>query len=52
MSTERRGLRMHPRLLWDVITRQSGTIGKAILEGVMNSIDAGATKCEIYKYPW
>ncbi len=35
---------MHPRLLWDVITRQAGSISKAMLEGVMNTIDAGATK--------
>lgn len=34
---------MHPRLLWDVIRRQAGSVSKAIIEGVMNSVDAGAT---------
>jgi len=28
-------------------TRQAGELSKACLEGVMNSIDAGATRCEI-----
>lgn len=46
-ASERRTLRMHPHLLWDVITKQAGTLEKAILEGVMNVIDAGATKCDI-----
>lgn len=38
---------MHQSLLWSVIHRQAGTIDKAILEGVMNSVDAGATECRI-----
>jgi len=38
---------MHSKLLHDVICRQAGTLSKAALEAVMNSIDAGATKCEI-----
>ncbi len=46
-TAERRALRMHPKLLWDVITKQAGTIEKAILEGVMNSVDAGASKVEV-----
>jgi hypothetical protein len=46
-NTERRTLKMHPRMLWDIIHRQAGTISKAILEGVMNVVDAGGTKCEI-----
>jgi len=46
-TAERRTLKMHPRLLWDVIHRQAGTLSKAILEGVMNSVDAGATRCDI-----
>jgi hypothetical protein len=44
---EVRQFQMHPKLLFDVIQRQAGTLGKAVLEGVMNSIDAKATKCEI-----
>lgn len=46
-QAERRTLKMHPRLLWDVIHRQAGSLGKAILEGVMNSVDAGATYCDV-----
>lgn len=38
---------MHPRLLWDVITRQAGSISKAMLEGAMNLIDAGATRGDV-----
>lgn len=38
---------MHRHLLYDVITKQAGTLDKAILEGVMNSIDAGASRVEI-----
>jgi hypothetical protein len=38
---------MHPDLLFSVIKNQAGTIGKAILELVMNSIDAGSTRVDI-----
>lgn len=41
---ERRAFRMDPALLWSVIKSQSGTLAKAVLELVMNSIDAGGTK--------
>lgn len=44
---ERRALRMHPRLLFDVIHRQAGTLSKSVLEGVMNSIDAASARCDI-----
>jgi hypothetical protein len=47
MAAERRQLKMHPALLWSVIERQAGTIAKAILEGGMNSVDAGSTFCDI-----
>ena len=33
---------MHPQLLYSVIQRQAGTLNKAILEGVMNGVDARA----------
>ena len=46
-NSETRSFKMHPKLLMDVITRQAGTLGKAILEGVMNSIEAGATTVKI-----
>ncbi|MBK1667398.1 hypothetical protein CKO28_05060 [Rhodovibrio sodomensis] len=44
---ETRTFGMHPNLLMDVIRKQAGSISKALLEAVMNSGDAGATRCEI-----
>ena len=43
-AVERRSFRMDPALLWSVIKSQAGTLAKAVLELVMNSIDAGGTK--------
>lgn len=45
---EIRKFKMHPDLLFSVIKSQAGTIEKAILEGVMNTVDAGATNCKIF----
>ena len=45
--SEKRSLRMHPQLLWDVITKQAGTLQKAVIEGVQNSVDAGGTRCDV-----
>ena len=39
--------KMHQNLLYDVITKQAGTLQKSILEGVMNSCDSGATFCDV-----
>jgi len=39
--------KMAPKLLLDVIRKQAGTLAKAIVEGVMNSADAGAKACNI-----
>ncbi len=47
MTARKRRFGMHQNLLYDVILRQAGTLQKAILEGVMNAIDAGATSCEV-----
>lgn len=47
MVVEERRFKMHERLLYDVIRRQAGTLGKAILEGVMNSVDAKSSRCDI-----
>jgi len=44
---EKRQLTMHNKLLLDVIQKQAGTLPKAILEGCMNGIEAGATKIDI-----
>jgi hypothetical protein len=46
MKQEKR-LVAHENLIYDVICRQAGTLSKAILEGVMNSIDAGATRIDV-----
>lgn len=46
-KTEKRTFGMHPNLLFDVIMRQAGTIQKALLEGIMNAVDAGATECHV-----
>lgn len=44
---ELREFKIHPHLLRDVIERQAGSIEKATLEGVMNSIEADATTIEV-----
>lgn len=44
---EQRELRMHHNLLFDVIFKQAGSREKGVLEGIMNSIDAGATKIDV-----
>jgi hypothetical protein len=51
MSVETRNFKMHPKLLMDVIKRQAGSLAKAVLEGVMNGVDAGATRIEIALTP-
>jgi hypothetical protein len=45
--SEIRTLKMHSNLLYHTIMRQAGTIAKAVLEGIMNSVDAKATFCDI-----
>lgn len=41
---EQRPFAIDPALLYSVIQSQAGTLEKALLEGVMNSVDAGSTK--------
>lgn len=41
---ELREFRMHKDMLWSVIQSQAGTFDKAILELMMNAVDAGATE--------
>lgn len=38
---------MDPALLWSVIESQAGSAEKALLEAIMNAVDAGATRCDI-----
>jgi hypothetical protein len=44
---ETRAFRLSPHLFYNVVLRQAGTLQKAILEAVMNSVDARATKCQV-----
>jgi hypothetical protein len=46
-NTKLRKFKMHPDLLFSVIKSQAGTQEKAILEAVMNAVDAGASRCDI-----
>ncbi len=46
-NSESREFRLHKDILWSIIRSQAGSIGKAVLELVMNSIDAGATGIHI-----
>jgi hypothetical protein len=43
----KRKFRAHENLVYLTFKRQAGSIGKAILEGVMNSIDAGASEIQV-----
>lgn len=47
-AEEVRSFKMHEKLLYQIIERQAGSIEKAWLEGVMNSIDSGAKNITIY----
>lgn len=38
---------MDPNLLVSVIKSQAGTLSKALLEGIMNSVDAGASRIDV-----
>lgn len=44
---ELREFRMHKDMLWSVIQSQAGTFDKAILELMMNAVDAGATDVRV-----
>lgn len=43
-TQETRAFRMHPDMLFSIIKSQAGTFDKAILELMMNAVDAGATE--------
>ncbi len=47
VKEETRKLVAHEKLLIDVIKKQAGSLKKAILEGTMNSVEAGATEIDI-----
>lgn len=43
----KRALKMHKKLLMDVIKRQAGQLHKSTLEGIMNAIEAGASRVDV-----
>lgn len=45
--SETRRFSIHPHIIHDLIVAQAGTLAKAVLECIMNSIDAGATRLDI-----
>lgn len=45
--TKNRTFSVHPQMIFSLIKAQAGTLAKAVLENIMNSIDAKATKVEI-----
>ena len=47
VTKTRRKLGMHEKLLFDTIQRQAGTLEKANVEGIMNSIEAGGSAVHI-----
>ncbi|MCA2999913.1 MAG: hypothetical protein ING75_15080 [Rhodocyclaceae bacterium] len=51
LNSSTRQFTINPALLFDVIKAQAGTLGKAISEGIANSLDAGATKCVVTLTP-
>lgn len=51
-NTETRRFKAHDNLLISVMREQAGSIEKAVLEGVMNSIDAGSSRCDVVIQPY
>lgn len=51
LTEEIRPFQMHRNLLRDVITKQAGSLDKAVIEGVMNLVEAGATEGSIILTP-
>lgn len=47
MQTETRTFSVSPEIIRHLISSQAGTLGKAVAECVMNSLDAGATAVDI-----
>lgn len=45
--TRTRKFSVHPSIIFDLVTGQAGSLAKAVLECIMNSIDAGATRITI-----
>lgn len=50
-APQQREFKMHAKLLDDIMTRQAGTLAKAIMEAAMNAIDARASRFDILLSP-
>lgn len=46
-NTNKRTFTVSPHIIFSLIKAQAGSLGKAVLECVMNSVDAGATSLEV-----
>jgi hypothetical protein len=46
-NKEKRQLSVHPAIIFDLIKGQAGSLGKAVLECVMNSVDSGSTRVTV-----
>ena len=47
MNDETRRFSVHPEIIYSLIKAQAGSLGKAVLECCMNSIDAQATRLDV-----
>ncbi len=43
MTQDTHPFTVHTQLLWHVIRRQSGSLARAVVEGIVNAVDAGAS---------
>ena len=44
---EKRKFSVHANIIYNLVSAQAGTLSKAVLECVMNSVDAGAKRVDI-----
>lgn len=47
MTAQEVGFEISQEILSDIIMKQAGSLHKAILEGIQNAVDSGATECRI-----
>lgn len=51
LRSRKRQFTVSPHIIYSLIKAQAGSLGKAVLECVMNSVDAGATQVDIRMTP-
>lgn len=49
---QRREFSVHPAIILSLVREQSSSLGKALAELIMNSVDAGATKIDLQMENW